>query len=832
MTSEAIIVEPTVAWASSGGVPARRAVARWAWRLFRREWRQQALVLALLATTVAVAIGLMSAAYTMAPVPGNADFGSARLYVAIEDPDPLAVQASITAARDLLGTIDVIGHRDVPVAGVFRPVDLRTQDPTGPYSGPLLGLRQGAYPSGPNQIAVTDGVAATLQTRVGAQVEFGGATRTVVGIVENPSDLGDEFALAAPGTVQLESVRVLVNADDEQLRSFRPPATSIEVGGRAAGEDLIAGLIVLMLATVVLLLAALVSAASFVVMAHRRARQLGMLAAIGATEKQLRNVTVVNGAVIGAAAALVGAAVGIVGWTVTAPRLEALVDFRIDAFNLPLPLIAAAMVLTVLTATAAAWWPARAVARMPTVLALSGRPPQPRPARRSATLAVLAGGAGLACLAIGGDVGGSAAGGGLRWLNAVLLVTGTVALILGMLLAGPIAIRVLGMVSGRLPVAIRLAFADLSRYRARSGAALAAISLVLGIAVTTIVTTTSQQQTGLASNLSDQQVMVRVADMMSPFAPDQAEIDRLRPQVDRLAAALPGATVTPLTAAFDPRSEQDPKLQGRFVISIARRSGDGWSDVSQMYMATPQLLGLYGRQPGEPSTAFLTRESGDLRILGVGVGVGQSPETQRTEPERMTDLTRLPDNYTSLPGTFVTPQEMRARNWIEVPSGIWLIETSAPPAENQLAAAQAIAAEVGLTIEVRDQQRSLAAVRTGAMLAGMLVALGILAMTVGLVRSETGRDLRVLTATGARRKTRRTITAATAGGLAVLAVVLGTATAYLGLIAGFLHNLDMLDRIPVLQLTVIAVGVPLVATVGGWLVSGREPAYLARQPME
>src|SRR3984893_17299357 len=37
----------------NGGRSARRAVVRWAWRLFRREWRQQLLVLALL--TVAVA---------------------------------------------------------------------------------------------------------------------------------------------------------------------------------------------------------------------------------------------------------------------------------------------------------------------------------------------------------------------------------------------------------------------------------------------------------------------------------------------------------------------------------------------------------------------------------------------------------------------------------------------------------------------------------------------------------------------------------------------------------------------------------------------------------
>ena len=35
-----------------GGIVARRAVFRWGWRLFRREWRQQLLVLGLLTAAV------------------------------------------------------------------------------------------------------------------------------------------------------------------------------------------------------------------------------------------------------------------------------------------------------------------------------------------------------------------------------------------------------------------------------------------------------------------------------------------------------------------------------------------------------------------------------------------------------------------------------------------------------------------------------------------------------------------------------------------------------------------------------------------------------------
>ncbi len=54
---------PVTAPASTrSGAPARRAIRRWAWRLLRREWRQQVLVLALLIVAVAattVGLGLV-----------------------------------------------------------------------------------------------------------------------------------------------------------------------------------------------------------------------------------------------------------------------------------------------------------------------------------------------------------------------------------------------------------------------------------------------------------------------------------------------------------------------------------------------------------------------------------------------------------------------------------------------------------------------------------------------------------------------------------------------------------------------------------------------------
>ena len=93
---------------------------------------------------------------------------------------------------------------------------------------------------------------------------------------------------------------------------------------RDAGDDpATAGALTLAASTVLLLLVALIAAAGFVVIAQRRLRQLGMLAAVGATERRLRLVLLADGAVIGVVAALVGTALGLAGWIVAAPGSRA-----------------------------------------------------------------------------------------------------------------------------------------------------------------------------------------------------------------------------------------------------------------------------------------------------------------------------------------------------------------------------------------------------------------------------------------------------------------------------------------------------------------------------
>ena len=116
-------------------------------------------------------------------------------------------------------------------------------------------------------------------------------------------------------------------------------------------------------------------------------------------------------------------------------------------------------------------------------------------------------------------------------------------------------------------------------------------------------------------------------------------------------------------------------------------------------------------------------------------------------------------------------------------------------------------------------------------LAGVLVALAVLAMTVGLIRSETAGDLRTLTATGASSATRRTLNAASAAALALLGGILGTAAAYLALIAWHWHDIGYLSHPPYLNLAALVFGLPVVALIGGWLF-GRSPTTISRRSLE
>ena len=104
---------PAVAEIADGGIPARRAVIRWAWRLFRREWRQQLLVLALLMLAVAATIwGAGVATNTPPSNPSASTFGTASALVTLPGGDP-RLAADIATITKKYGPVDVIENQDI-----------------------------------------------------------------------------------------------------------------------------------------------------------------------------------------------------------------------------------------------------------------------------------------------------------------------------------------------------------------------------------------------------------------------------------------------------------------------------------------------------------------------------------------------------------------------------------------------------------------------------------------------------------------------------------------------------------------------------------------------
>jgi putative ABC transport system permease protein len=805
--------------------------------MFRREWRQQLLVLTLLTVAVTAAIGSITIASNSVPA-DNSDFGSANHVLKLDGSDPQKLQAGLDAAKKSFGTIDVIGHRSVSVPGSVEKLDYRSQVPGGAYSDDLLTLRQGRYPVGPREVAVTDGVAQSLRLEIGSVLALDGHRRTVVGIVENPSKLSDEFALVSPSSANPDQADVLVDASTQSIHAFfrSQGDRSAFVGSMDRGSDVSSAaetLAMFSVATVFLLLASLVAAAGFAVVAQRRLRQLGMLAAVGATGKHLRLVLVTNGAVVGAIAAIVGTIAGLALWLTFAPTLETAVDHRIDRLSLPWGLIAAAGLLALVGAIVAAWWPGRTVARLPVLLALSGRPPKPRPARHSAIAAAALIAIGIGCLALSNRD------------KPALIIAGLLATILGSLLLGPLAIRTFSAVAGRLAIAPRLALRDLARYQARSGAALAAVTLALGIAATVVVTASAEEAKRASEppSLSDRQVRVYLgppeARELTPVdAP--AQIDQLTAGARQVASQLDHATMLPLRKVVEPGVRPMPVGDTRVLptIELARRfgspeEGKSYRSQSQLYVATPAVLRYLGIDPAtiDPSTDFLVDRSVATNELTI-----PSMTSRRMLPVTNVQKIELGRHLFGAdsgrnPANFITLNGLRRHGWKQIPAG-WLIESSRPLTSGQLADARDAAAEAGLTIEVRRKKNPPTELMAIATAAGALLALAILAMTVGLIRGESSGDLRTLTAAGATSRIRRTLTATTAGALALLGALLGVAGAYIALAATYHDDLGYLSDVPVLYLVLAVVGVPLCAAAAGWIIAGREPPAIARPVIE
>jgi putative ABC transport system permease protein len=838
----------------NGGIPARRAVFRWGWRLFRREWRQQLLVLGLLTVAIAATIwGASVVENTQLPNPGYATFGTAAALVTLPGTDP-HLAADIATIQDSWGPADLIENNDIPT-GTTQPVQLRAENPHGRYNSPMLSLVSGAYPAGPGQVALTSQVASLYGTHVGGTWQAAGTTWRVTGIVQDPSNLADEFALSAPGQVPHPSqVTMLLGSSPAIQQAIGNgngrlpgmPAAATFTFPSAFMSGLPPATIVLVVEVLGLVFIGLVSVAGFSVMAQRRLRALGMLSAIGATDRNLRLVMIAGGVALGVAAALAGAVLGLAAWFAYVPALQQDSGHVVDAANLPWWAFAIAVTLAIATSVLASRRPAKTIAGMPVVAALSGRPAPPKPVHRSALPGVIVFAAGVVCLAFTGGLAGVAGQGHAGQGRALLLLGGLVAVIVGIVLLAPLAISVLTAGAGpRLPVAVRIALRDLVRYHARSGAALAATTFAVFLATGICLVASTKFDNPLnwtGPNLSGSQLIVYTQQSHGGGSITQlsgAQLTSLGQQVNSLAASL-HAPAVPLEST------------GASLYQAGTPQNNPSNFTGTVYVATPQLLATYGINASQigAGTDVLTMRPGlaglphmemiwstsDYQSPGQGVpGSGGSPPCTLSngcvaDPAIQT-VSSLPGG-TAAPNTVITQYTVNTYHLQPSLNG-WLIQAPAPLTATQISAARQLALAYGVTVDTKSNVADLGEFAAGATALGIVIAFGVLAASVGLIRSETARDLRTLTATGASPRTRRTITAATAAALGLLGAVLGMAGAVIAGLAWAHSSLSAtFGGLPLNDVLILLAGLPLVAAAGGWLLAGREPEAIARQPLD
>src|SRR5438876_872781 len=137
--------------AGDGGAAARRAMVRWSWRLFRREWRRQALVLGLLMVAVAGTTLGLGVASNASNLKADPMFGTANTIITIPGSDT-SLASDIAAIQNRFGTIDVIAHQNIPIPGSVSGIDLRAENPGGRYGRVTLRLKAGRYPTDPGEV--------------------------------------------------------------------------------------------------------------------------------------------------------------------------------------------------------------------------------------------------------------------------------------------------------------------------------------------------------------------------------------------------------------------------------------------------------------------------------------------------------------------------------------------------------------------------------------------------------------------------------------------------------------------------------------------------------
>lgn len=803
---------------------ATRSLFRLAWRDVARNRARSLLVVVLVALPVAVMVGGSTLFTTTDPTPAQRAtgvMGGADLVVSA--PTGLGADSPVTALP-AGSEVAPVGYADLllPVDGRAVALAATAADLDGLAAGTLV-LVDGSAPRAPGQLAVDAGLLTTLGAGIGDDLTFSdGTVRTVTGTVEDPELLSLHVAALPVGEPGVAVTDWLVEL----------PPGSDEAGAGATLEE--AGFLVLPRAeaaqrpgsvTFALFLfgglaateAALVAGAAFAVSTRRRGRELGLIAAAGGHARHLQLTVLGSGVVLGGLGAAIGAVCGLGTIMAVQPWLQGWANRLLSGITVNLPHVLGAALLGLAAAVVAAWLPARGAARLPVLVALSGRRPPSTPSRRSLVsgLVVITGSVALTALAlvVGADQ-----------VQTILIMAGAILSVLGFGLTSPFLLERIGRLAGPLPIGPRLAVRDTARFRSRGGPLVTAILA------------------GLAMSVAVGGVLASI---------DAVDRERYRPvlRTDQLVVAGPGADRVARAAASRGGAAVAAPLpgpvgaEGQELLAELRDDGGGEPLFELIAVAGADALGALGAEPAavealeRGDTVFLgpvAPGAGDLRLRLVDAASGDgelAPSVGASLPVTAVPPVRrdVPDAAGALPRLVVPASalERLAPGGALDPEPRWVVrfEGTVPPAA--VAEAEQLAASTGRTFVTVERgysngNEALARVVLGvALLTGLLV----LAVALSLAAAETRADQRTLVEVGADPRLRRQVAAGRAAVLALLGGVLAVPAGLLP-VWGLLRTLPDYDLVmPWTTIAVAGLLWPALAVVGAYALTRPNPRW-------
>lgn len=646
-----------------------------------------------------------------------------------------------------------------------------------------LKLQAGGWPQAADQIALGATAAKSYDLGIGSTVTFAAGSNSrppqqlrVVGLVDESRALlngvqstavvHDTFFTSAPAEFQLPTLLVRAQpgtspeALAERVRPLVGPDTTVSTSAALTREKLdqitndaaVFRYLLLVFAAIALLVGAMIIINTFTIIVAQRRRQLGLLRAVGASTRQVRQRLIVEASIVG----VIGSAAGVILGLMIAIAAAAVSGSLSDGLIAPAGQLGAAFAAGVIVTWLAALVPAHRATRVAPLEAL--RPVADPTAGRRATrfrallsALITVAGAGVIAYALQRD--GS---------NVAVAVLGAAILSAGILAGAPVflpyALRAVGVVANRFGVTSRLAAANLLRNPARAAATCTALMLAVGLVVTLQVGAATLKATTNDSLDLEFPVDLMVTNPVGPLA------SGVLPAV----AAIPGITaITPVRMA---EAGVDQPGEGVESIRVAGLGPD----------AAPVLSG--GLE--ELTERVALAQSSTLQMLGQH---GGDQITLVVAGHRQSFTLRESDAADS--GMLVVTDEALAELAPQAPvSSVWAAAAERDRAAEVVAdVRRAMAQQPGLELGGSlEQAASISAlldtvlqVATALLAVAVAIALVGVGNTLGLSVIERTRESALLRALGLQRRQLRLMLLVEAVLLAVVGAAIGIGTGML-----------------------------------------------------